>query len=111
MTNRYMPNETACPVPVDLLAQLLRSNEVRVAEIAQSLPMTQRAKLATFCYARTHMRSLGFQIAIQCDEKSLRTVAGLTGEAILEQSRNRLSFDLGPKPVVKRAVTLARSAA
>lgn len=111
MNNRYVPNEIACPVPVDLLALLLRSNEVRSAQIVETLPMMKRAQLAAFCYSRCHMRSLGFRIAALCDERSLRLAAGIAGEILIDQSRSPQPFDVEPKTATKRAVTLARFAA
>ena len=111
MTNRYMPNEIACPVAVDLLALLLRSDEARLANIVEALPPLQRARLAVFCYSRCHMRSLSFKIACHCDERSLRTAGGAAGEALIEQSRRPVAFDAEPRSSGRRSVTLARFAA
>lgn len=111
MTGRLVPNETVCPVAVDLLALLLRSDETRVAETVRSLPPEQRAALAAFCFQRSHMRSLSFKVAIQCDAKSLRIAAGSAGEALIEQSRSPTGFDAGPKLPGARIATLARRAA
>ena len=111
MTNRYKPNEAACPVPLELLALLLRSEEERVAVTVATLPMAQRAALATFCFSRCHMRDLGIQVASLCDEPALRAYAGTAGEALFDYSRNPMTFDTDPTPIHKRKVTLARVAA
>lgn len=111
MTNRAIPNEAACPVDVDLLASLLRSNKFEITETVGSLPMSQRANLAAFCYSRSHMRSLSFQVAAHCDERSLRLVGGWAGEILIEQSRNPTPYDVGPKATGKKSVSLAHSAA
>ena len=109
--SRYVPNEARCPVDVGLLSLLLRSEESRLPEILQGLPLAQRAELAAFCYSRCHMRDLSFQIASTCDEKSLRTAAGSAGEALLVSARNSSTFDLESKAPAKRGITLARFAA
>ena len=111
MTSRYVPNETRCPVAVDLLALLLRSNEARVSEIADTLPVTQRAALAAFCYTRSHMRSLSFTMAAACDEKALREADGSVWEALVAHSRGASTFEFEPKSQVKKGITLARFAA
>lgn len=111
MTSRYKPNEAVCPVPLDLLALLLRSEEARVAEIVMMLPALQRASLAAFCFSRCHMRALGLQIAAHCDEHALDEAAGSAGEVLFELSRNRIAFDVDPVPFHKRKVSLARISA
>ena len=111
MTSRYVPNETTCPIPVELLALLLRSDEPRVVELISALPAQQRAALAVFCYARSHMRSLGFQIAATCDVRALRVADGIAWQNLVTHSGGVSSFDSGPKSQVKRAITLARFAA
>ena len=111
MTSRYKPNEAACPVPLDLLALLLRSDEGRIAEIVRMLPALQRATLAAFCFSRCHMRSLGLGIAAECDEQSLYEAAGSAGEVLFDLSRDRGTFDAEPVPFHKRKVSLARISA
>lgn len=110
MTSRYVPNEIACPVPVELLADLLRSGEEQVARHAQALPIAQRAALAGFCFSRSHLRSLSFTVAAQCDVVSLRALTGMASEALIDQSRNRTAFDEGPKGFGRKHVSLARFA-
>jgi hypothetical protein len=80
-------NETPCPVPVDLLASLLKSETAHTLDTVRNLPLMQRAALAAFCFSRSHMRSLSLEVARECDVRSLRLAAGLAGEALIEQSR------------------------
>jgi hypothetical protein len=108
MASRYVPNEPVSPVSLDTLALLLRSDEGRLAEILEGVPMLQRAALAAFCFSRCHMRSLSFTIAAHCDERSLRKAGGPSAEILLEQSRNPTTFDVGPLVPQKRKVALAR---
>ena len=111
MSNRYAPNEALCPVPYELLALLLRSDETRVGEIVQQLAPAHRATLAAFAYGRSHMRSLGLAVAVHCDEQSLFEVAGAAGEALFEHSRNRTGITHDPLSRHRKPISLARVAA
>lgn len=110
MTNRYTPNEVTAPVPLELLALLLRSDEAAAADIVRSMPEAQRASLAAFCFSRSHMRALSFRIAAHCEPRSLRLAAGVTAEALIEQSRMPTNFDAGPMQGGRRKITLAKAA-
>lgn len=110
MTHRYTPNEATCPVPLDLLALMLRSDKARVILTVDTLPARQRASLAAFCFYRCHMRSLAFVVASRCDERSLRD-AGLSGTMLLDRAQSGTNFDQGPTTYQKRQVTLARLSA
>lgn len=105
-----LPNETPSPVSLEVLALLLRSDAQKIEEIALSIPEMQRAALAAFCYARAHMRSLSFQLARQCDVRSLRLTAGLAAEGLIMQSRSPAAPDSAPR-LAGRIATNSRSAA
>lgn len=112
VNNRYVPNETTCPVALDVLALLLRSDDSQMADIIGLLPESQRASLATFCYRRSHLRSLSFQIASQCSATSLVTADGGCGVELFDQSRgDASSFDTGRKQSARRPITLSRGLA
>ena len=73
-------NEQTCPVALDMLAQLIRTEgEAREALIA-TIPSVTRVKLAFFCYARVHLRTLGFEVILCCELAELRRLAGAKGE-------------------------------
>lgn len=110
MSNRYRPNEPTCPVPLELLALLVRSSDERVVEIVGDLPPLQRATLAAFCVARTHTRRIALVIAGECSEHALYEAAGMVGLALFEQCRDRASFDREPGLPTKRKVSLAKVA-
>lgn len=110
MTSRYKPNEPICPVPVEMLALLMRSSDDRVADIVLQMPALQRATLAAYCVARCHMRRIGLVIATECSEHALWEVAGAVGLALFEQSRDQASFDREPWHPSKRKISLAKSA-
>lgn len=109
MSNRYRPNEPTCPIPLELLALLLRSPDTRVAETVRELPALQRATLATYCVARTHMRRIALVIAAECSEHALWEAAGTVGLALFEQCRDRAAFDREPGSS-SRKVSLAKVA-
>ena len=81
-------NEEPCPVPVQVFGKLHKSSPPDAAEIAKTLPESQRARLAVFCYHRQHLRNLAFAIASTCERDSLIKAAGTAGEVIFKQSRD-----------------------
>lgn len=109
--NRYVPNEPASPVPLDVLTLLMRSDEARVSEIVRQLPDAQRATLAVYCFSRSHMRTLGLRIARDCSMQALVTAGGATGQTLSDQIDSGEAFDVGPTQNHRRKVTLARFAA
>lgn len=110
MSDRYRPNEPTCPIPLELLALLLRSPDERVVETVRELEPLHRATLAAYCVGRTHMRRIALVIAAQCSEHALFEVAGRVGLALFEQCQDQASFDREPGPASRRKVSLARVA-
>jgi len=106
MTNRYIPNEAACPVDLELLGLLLRSPEARVFEIVDGQEPSQRAALAAFCFGRAHMRDLAVLIAQRCSAASLRSANGLLGEMLIEHVQTASAKTRSGR----RSITLARAA-
>ena len=79
-------NEQTCPVALEMLAQLIRTEgEAREALIA-TIPSVTRVKLAFFCYARVHLRTLGFEVILCCELAELRRLAGAKGDLLREQA-------------------------
>ena len=111
MIDRYKPNEPTCPVPLDFVAMLLRSNPQEMSRLLLGLPTDQRASLALYCFRRAHMRSLGLAIATFCGEWELGAVGGQAGELLFSQSRSKSRFDIDPVASHKRPVSLARFSA
>jgi hypothetical protein len=79
--------EPSCPVPLHLLALLLRSDEAMLNAAVDALPETQRSALALYCFSRYHMRRIGFAVALRCSERSLEGLGGATGRQVLERAR------------------------
>lgn len=110
MSNRYQPNEAQCPVPLELLALLLRVSDEQAGETINSLPERQRAELAVFCYGRNHLRDLGLKIAALCSEAVMTRVAGSIGSMIVHQARQSGTPGTAMSAPYRRTVTLARCA-
>ena len=98
-----------CPVSDDVFGRLRQASPPDAIGIARSLPSSQRAHLAVFCYRRRHLHELGLLIASTCDRRELVTAApGAPGMIIYDQSRNPSKLlalemgalaDQGPKPI------------
>jgi hypothetical protein len=100
----------ACPISDELLGRIYRGGPEAVESAVSNLPETARARLAAFCYARTHLQEIGLSVAATCDERSLTEAAGRAGEALYARSRKRVSA-VAPSPTPnKRAISLAKVA-
>ena len=101
-------NEDPCPITEQLFGQLCQSSPPDAVEIAKALPAPQRARLATFCYYRSHLHALGLMIASSCDRNALVHAGGGAGNTIYHQSRDpnkTLSEEVGSRP--PKPITLA----
>ena len=102
-------NEDYCPVSDDVFGRLRQASPPDAVGIARSLPSSQRAQLAVFCYRRRHLHELGLMIASTCERSELAIAApGAPGMIIFDQSRDpkkllamelRPMADQGPKPI------------
>ena len=108
---RLVPNEDPCPVSDDLFGQIRRAPPPNAVQIANSLPSSQRAQLAIFCYNKRHLHALGLIIASSCDRQTLVNAGGHVGEVIFDQSREadvcaRTNF-ASPGSSSKKRISLA----
>ena len=100
----------ACGVSDELVGRVYRAGAKRAGEEVAALSAAERANLAAFCYARTHLHEIGLAIAALCDLRELLDAAGTAGSVLYAQSR---SYAAAPEtaPVTrKRAISLARFA-
>ena len=81
-------NEDPSPITEQLFGQLRRASPLEAVEIAKDLPEPQRARLATFCYNKRHLHTLGLMIASSCDRNALVDAGGIVGDKIFHQSRD-----------------------
>jgi hypothetical protein len=82
--------EASCPVSLDVLGQLYRSDKSSVVEMLKDFPEDKRARLALFCYNRSHLRDLALAIAETCDASRLAELAGTLGQVLAAQCRGHL---------------------
>ena len=81
-------NEKAIPVAESLFSELVGAEPKEAVEVARSLPLENRARLAAFCYSKRHLNHLGLMIASTCDRMALRRAFGTAGEVVFRQSRD-----------------------
>ena len=103
MPYQDIPNELACPIPIERLAALMRaSGAIDLSDLAPH----RQAQLALFCYGRTHLRSLAFKVAAKCGEAALVARAGHAGAALYHQAFGEPEVEMVVRP--GRKITLAR---
>jgi hypothetical protein len=100
-------SEDNCPVPEQLLGTIHRATPAEAMALARLLPDAQRAKLALFCYKRSHLRDSGLAIAVACTDGDLVKYGGVSGQALIVQ--RRLPSD-GPAFKPRANVTLSTPA-
>ncbi|MCA3565978.1 MAG: hypothetical protein IOD07_01395, partial [Bradyrhizobium sp.] len=61
----------ACPVADDLLGQMYRANPNGLSLLVANVAPDVRARLALFCYRRSHLHALAVAIASSCSEWEL----------------------------------------
>jgi hypothetical protein len=89
--------DATCPVSLDTLGQLYRANKMSVADILRDVPEDRRARLALFCYNRSHLRDLALTVAETCDPVRLGELAGTLGQVLAAQCRSKVrSFGVEP---------------
>lgn len=75
-----------CPVPEEVLGELIQESLASASERARRLPDVQRNRLAVYCYRRAHLRRLGLAVAANCSRQGLVEEAGHAGEVIYRQA-------------------------
>ena len=76
-----------CPVRDELLGEMYRASEHGLPRLVESVSSDVRAKLALFCYRRSHLHSLALSIASSCSERELTQFGGRAGSALYALSR------------------------
>ncbi|MBM3530279.1 MAG: hypothetical protein FJX62_19525 [Alphaproteobacteria bacterium] len=97
-----------CPVSDDLLGALYRSSRDGLPELIATVSPDLRAQLATYCYRRSHLKSIGLAIASTCNEHDLVHCGGAAGAALYARSREKPPAAAAPSQYVARQrITLA----
>ena len=76
-----------CPVQDELLGEMYRASESGLPRLVESVSPDARAKLALFCYRRSHLHSLALAIAASCTERELIQLGGRVGSTLYALSR------------------------
>jgi hypothetical protein len=96
-----------CPVRDELLGQMYRANEHGLARLVESVSSDVRAKLALFCYRRSHLHSLALAIAASCSERELVETGGRVGAALYALSREPASRSTPGASSNRKPITLS----
>lgn len=93
-----------CPVRDELLGEMYRANENGLPRLVESVSPEARARLALFCYRRSHLHSLAVAIAASCTERALIEAGGRVGSTLYALSRegsakSTPSLSGGRKPI------------
>ena len=109
LPDRRMSEDEVCPVRDELLGELFRADENRVSDLVATVTPDIRARLALYCYRRSHLHTRGLAIAASCDHDDLVRSGGYVGAFLFERSREAPS----PAPIAsafitRRTVTVAR---
>ncbi|UWU91913.1 hypothetical protein [Bradyrhizobium sp. CB1015] len=93
-----------CPVRDELLGEMYRAGESGLPRLVESVSPDVRARLALFCYRRSHLHSLAVAIAASCSERDLIENGGRVGSTLFALSRERTakastSLSGGRKPI------------
>jgi hypothetical protein len=76
-----------CPVTDDMLGELYRASKDGLPQLIATVSPDIRAALASYCYRRGHLQSIGLAIAATCDRHDLITWGGTAGAALFDRSR------------------------
>ncbi|MGO4510550.1 hypothetical protein AB4Z51_26400 [Bradyrhizobium sp. 2TAF36] len=93
-----------CPVGDELLGEMYRASESGLPRLVESVSPDARARLALFCYRRSHLHSLAVAIAASCNERDLIDNGGRVGSTLYALSRESAvksspSLSGGRKPI------------
>jgi hypothetical protein len=92
----------------ELIGRLYLTHQHSLAEFVSAMSEEQRASIALFCYAKTHLREIALGIAATCERAALIEAAGkIMGDILFTQSRER-SAPVSPHSISRKAkITLA----
>jgi hypothetical protein len=76
-----------CPVRDELLGEMYRASESGLPMLVESVADDVRARLALFCYRRSHLHTLALAIAASCTERNLIEFGGRVGSTLYALSR------------------------
>ena len=98
--------DAQCPVPLDTLGAIYRADDYDLPLLLAELPVLTRARLAAFCYRKSHTHQLGLTIARACERDDLVKAVGELGAVIHGQAHLKPSRP-APVPEVEKAKVVA----
>lgn len=101
-----------CPVRDELLGEMYRASPNGLPCLVERVSPDVRARLALFCYHRSHLHSLALAIASSCSERELAEAGGRVGSTLYKLSRqtgarSAPSLAGGRKPITLSTKPLA----
>ncbi|MCL2715978.1 MAG: hypothetical protein FWD68_15740 [Alphaproteobacteria bacterium] len=103
---RDIDDDEACPVRDELLGEMYRASESGLQSLVESVSSGVRARLALFCYHRSHLHSLGVAIAASCSPRELIDAGGRVGSMLYAQSRD-VAMGTAAPPGGRKPITLS----
>jgi hypothetical protein len=113
LSSRDAYDNEACPVRDELLGEMYRASASGLPLLVDSVSPQTRARLALFCYRRSHLHSLAVAIAATCTPRDLIEVGGRVGStlyALAQEPAERAAPSLshgGRKPITLSTKPLA----
>jgi len=104
---RDIDDDEACPVRDELLGEMYRASESGLQSLVESVSSSVRARLALFCYHRSHLHSLGVAIAASCSPRELIDAGGRVGSMLYAQSRDVAMGAAVALPGGRKPITLS----
>jgi hypothetical protein len=86
-----------CPIRDELLGEMYRASESGLPRLVESVAPEARARLALFCYRRSHLHSLAVAIAASCTQRQLIESGGRVGSTLYALSRESTA-KVSPSP-------------
>jgi hypothetical protein len=82
-----LPQEETCPVDDSLLGDLYRASPKGLQALVETIPANAKARLALYCYHRSHLSKLALAVASTCERSELVSVGGELGVVIFTLAR------------------------
>ena len=107
LSSREVFENDRCPVRDELLGEMYRASESGLPRLVESVSSDVRAKLALFCYRRSHLHSLALSIAASCTERELVELGGRVGSTLYALSREPARRALSSSYGNRKTITLS----
>jgi hypothetical protein len=108
--------DAVCPISMEQLGELYRADDYDLPLMLAAMPADLRARVAVFCYRKSHTHQLGLRVARSCERDDLVRVAEelgavIYGQAHLEAPKTVTVTIAKPEAAPKKKISLGGSAA